>query len=179
MTQQPLAYDAMSGRHGCRSDDVALQRTLLAFSSTDVLSPAVDRVAIPFHASRSQARVTEDWRRVCRYCTTLPHQGRPAARSAAHKKIIGRRQTGVKRFPVLCENPAERVSPGNWPIGAVGGRVRLRNLSPGGRRRSPISNPLNGARRSGKLTPWTSCRPRLPSSFCCSLAGQSTTAGGH
>ena len=35
----------------------------------------------------------------------------------------------------------------------------------------PISHPLNGPRRSGKFPPWTRCRPRLPSSSCCSLAG--------
>jgi hypothetical protein len=44
--------------------------------------------------------------------------------------------------PVLCENPAERVSPGNWPIDAVGGRVRLANLSPVGRRTMPNLTPV-------------------------------------
>lgn len=79
-------------------------------------SPTCVEQAVARHVVTSEnvAAQTADSRRAC--C-----QG--SARRDTYQRI---RPDDV----VLCENPAERVSPGNWPIDAVGGRVRLRKTQP-------------------------------------------------
>jgi hypothetical protein len=71
-----------------------------------------------------------------------PTDRRPARRVHPTRLHDHRQPTTGIHGPVLCENPAERVSPGNWPIDAVGGRVRVGNLSPVGRRTMPNLTPV-------------------------------------